>query len=107
MPWDGVVEWIGRTVDGATDAIWGFVQDAAVGLMSIVTAMIGVLPDAVDLNLPDLSGWVRGYDMMDRVVPVTEALVAWGIYMAAANAQFLWNLGTRLYHLIPKPGMGT
>lgn len=76
-------------------------------LAGVADGIIALLPDAADLNLPDLSGWLHGYAMLNRFIPVDLALVYFGLYLAAANASYLFNLGVKLYHLIPKPGIGT
>lgn len=99
----GVLDIPGAVV-GALFSVLGKMVDA---LMAVVNVLIDQLPDMPDLGIPDLSGLVRGYAFFNHFLPLDVAIGGILVYLAAANAGFLFRVGVTIYHLIPKPGMGT
>lgn len=89
---------------GAFMGILGGIVDA---LLAVVNAVMGLLPEAGDLGLDVPSGWIIGYTWIDRIVPLHEGLFWMGVLAAASVAPIVFHLAIAVYHLIPKPMMGT
>jgi hypothetical protein len=70
-------------------------------------AIVGQLPEAGDLGIDVPSGWIQGYGMLNTFLPISEALAFALIYVTAITAAFGARLAVLIWHLIPKPGVGT
>lgn len=85
----------------------GWLAGAVNAMAVMADQVVQLLPDATDLGLDGNTGWIAGYTLIDRFLPVHE-MVAWlvvvaGFYVVVTT----WRAGVTLYHLIPKPMMGT
>lgn len=89
----------------------GFIWDPIRAIAEVMAAMADVvvsqLPVAADLGLTPTSGWVKGYAMLNTFLPLTEALTLAGLMVALVVAGIALRVAVMVYHLIPKPGMGT
>lgn len=94
---------------GATlfNAFFAAVQALGDAVFAGIEAMIGALPDAGDLGIEVPTGIVQGYALLNTFLPLAEALVLAGLALAAYGTLFAWRLAVMIYHLIPKPLMGT
>lgn len=100
----GLVASLVGAVVGALFSFLGAVLDFFAGL---VAELLELLPDAADLGLEIPSGWLIGFQTMDAILPLHEALFWFGFMVGLRAAITLWHLAVRLYHLLPKPLMGT
>lgn len=98
---------VGGIVDGVSGFLQNVVAGAIAGIAALADQVVQLLPAATDLNLPDLSGWLTGYALMNTFLPLSEALTLTGTLVAIYSALMLWRLAVKIYHLIPKPLMGT
>jgi len=83
------------------------IQTATDWVFSAVNALLDLLPNAADLGLEAPTGWIRGYNVLDTFLPLHEALAAIAVILGVYVVVFGWRLAVTVYHLIPKPGMGT
>jgi hypothetical protein len=90
-----------------TGVIWGPIGILAGGLFSIADAAIGLLPDATDLGLVIPGGWIYGYSIVNTFLPLTEALAFAGVFVSLIVGGIVFRTAVTIYHLIPKPGVGT
>lgn len=97
----------GAVLSAGGNVFLDVLKSALTFFSGIVEGLIGFLPDMPDLGLEPVTGWVHGYTYVNTFLPVSEALVVAGMYLIVSNAAFIWNLGVKAYHLLPKPGMGT
>ena len=109
---------VGEFLGSVAEGLSGFVGDV-VGVIAgaigaaiswgagLLAEVLGVLPLAGDLGLAVPSGWVHGFAWIDSIVPLHEALVFFGILVGLRAAITLWHLTVSVYHLVPKPFMGT
>lgn len=101
----GVVAALGVGV--LTGFIWGPVQAIAQGLALIADNIVNMLPEAADLGLDASGGWVKGYAMLNTFLPITEALAFAAMFATVIAASMVVRVATWIWHLIPKPGVGT
>jgi len=99
---------VGGLVAGVlTGMIWGPINDLAQNMAKIADGVVEGLPVADDLGLDVASGWVKGYSMLNTFLPVSEALAFALIFVSVKLAILGYRLAIVVWHLIPKPGMGT
>jgi len=103
----GIVGFVGDMVGTAVGAVMGYVGSVVEGLAMVAYRVVELLPDAADLNLTIPSGWLYGYDMLNTFLPISESLALVAIMVAVYAAAVLLRLGGFVYHLIPKPFIGT
>lgn len=73
----------------------------------IAGSVLDLLPDVGDV-MPDVpSGWIMGYATFNSFLPLAEGLAFATIMLTAYAGLGLWKLAVTIYHLIPKPLMGT
>jgi len=94
---------------GATlfNAFFTAIQGLADAVFKVIGSMIDALPDAADLGIDIPDGFVVGYSFLNTFLPLSEALTIAGTALAGYVALFGWRLAVMVYHLIPKPLMGT
>lgn len=90
-----------------TGFIWEPIKFVAENLAKAAQVIISMLPDAGDLGLTTMSGWIKGYTMLNTFLPISEGLAFAAIFATFIAASMAVRLATWIYHLIPKPGMGT
>jgi hypothetical protein len=79
----------------------GFLTNIVAGIVELF------LPEAGDLGLVAPTGLVVGYTWLNTFLPISEAIVFALILLGLYLAGFAWRLFLQVYHLIPKPWMGT
>lgn len=94
----------GLDIFGAFMGIIGGIVDA---LATVANHIVDLLPDMPDLNIPDLSGLVVGYNQVNTWLPLSEAIAGSVLVLAAVNAAFVFRVAVTVWHLIPKPFSGT
>jgi len=75
-------------------------------LLQLVLGFLGdvlsaVLPDGEPLGLPDVSGLLYGYNLLNTILPLSEVLTAIGIMLGVSLAVFLFRLVLTLWHALP------
>lgn len=103
----GLLGFAGDAVGTAVGAVMSLVGSMVEGLATVADALVDQLPDAGDLGLSVPSGWIYGYSIVNTFLPLTEALAFAVVIGAAFVALGVWRLGVTVYHLIPKPFIGT
>lgn len=100
----GIGQDIIGTAVGAAMSWLGFAVDA---MAQAAAEVMNLLPDAGDLGLTVPSGWLLGYGWLDGFLPLHETVAFLGVLVTAAMAVVAWRVAVVVYHLIPKPWMGT
>lgn len=90
-----------------TGWIWEPVKLIAEAFAPVADAVLDLLPDAEDLNLEIPSGFILGFSFLNTFLPLTEALAAIAGFVLIIVAGIGWRIAVTVYHLIPKPGVGT
>lgn len=90
-----------------TGVIWGPIGVIVQGLIGLAHLVIGLLPDAGPLGLAVPTGFIYAFDVLNTFLPLAEALAFVGVLVTAAMAVMTFRLAVTIYHLIPKPGIGT
>jgi len=104
---DGIVSFGGDVIGTAVGAVMSWVGNVVNGLASVVAGILGYLPDATDLGLSIPSGWLVGYAWLNGFVPLGEMIAFIAILAAAQLGPIVWHSLVTVYHLIPKPFIGT
>jgi len=104
---EDITDTIGGLFHGLADVAYGLVSGLVDALASLVAQVLSFLPDAADLGLSTSSGWIRAYGLLDTFLPLHEALGYATILAGVITAGILWRLAVTIYHLIPKPFVGT
>ena len=97
----------GEVAGTILNAFFGAVQAIGDAVFAAVGGVINVLPNAADLDLHVPSGVIGAYNFLDAFLPMHEALAFGAIYIGALLAIAAFRLAVTIYHLIPKPLMGT
>lgn len=114
----GVLASITLTDGGPVDVVIDVVGSLLGVVFTVIGAIVGVfaqmvanildlLPDATDLALEIPSGWLYGYSWLNGFVPLSEMLAFAVILAGAQLVPVVWRSAVTLYHLIPKPMIGT
>jgi hypothetical protein len=103
----GILGLGGDIISTAVGAVMTFVGSVVNALAALADHAISILPDATDLGLSVPSGWIYGYTFLNTFLPVSEALAMVGIFTAIVVGGILFRLAVTVYHLIPKPFVGT
>jgi hypothetical protein len=90
-----------------TGLIWGPVGEAVKALAAVADGVVGLLPDATDLGLSIPSGWLHGYTLLNTFLPLSEALGLISVILVVVTAGLAARIAVVVWHLIPKPGVGT
>jgi len=90
-----------------TGWIWGPINEVAKVLAAVAGVVVSMLPDAADLGLTIPGGWITGYTWLNSFLPLTEALALVSIFVGIMLALLAFRVAVIIYHLAPKPGMGT
>ncbi len=90
-----------------TGIIWGPVGEAIKVLASVADGVVAKLPDAGNLGLTVPAGLIYGYTIMDTFLPLHEALTLVVGIVALIVAGITLRVAVMVWHLIPKPGIGT
>lgn len=108
---DVLISWLGARVGDASatiaQVIFDFIKSVVGGLMDLVGSIISGLPNAGDLGLTVPSGWIQAYSWFDTFLPLHEALGLVAMFVGIYLAIFSVRVAVFVYHLIPKPLMGT
>lgn len=75
--------------------------------LGLISNVIGLLPNAGSLSIPDLTGWVPFYSFADQLLPVHEGLQMGALVVGVRLAIFAVQGAAFVWHLIPKPFSGT
>lgn len=103
----GIAGLVGGVAETAVGAVMQWLGLAVEGMATIAAGVINLLPDAGDV-VPDIpDGWIVGYAMLNTFLPVSEALAGAGLLLGIYAALGVFKLAVVVYHLIPKPLMGT
>lgn len=97
----------GDIINTAFGAFMSFVGSAVNAVAGLADHVVALLPDATDLGLSIPSGWIYGYSILNTFLPLSEALTAVAIFTAIVVGGIAYRLAVTVYHLIPKPFMGT
>lgn len=103
----GLLDIAGDIINTAVGAVMSFVGSVVDGLAVLADAAVDLLPDTPDLGLDIPSGWIYGYTILNTWLPLTEALTMAGVFTAIVTAIIAFRLAVTVYHLIPKPFVGT
>jgi len=76
-------------------------------LLDGISGLVQGLPALPELPLPDLSGFIPAYNWLNAVFPVTEGLEAAAVLVAVIVAGTVIRAAITVWHVIPKPFMGT
>jgi len=98
---------VGGLVDGLAGGFDLIVGGLIDGLARLAQQVVELLPEASTLALPDMSGWLLGYNWLNSFLPVGEALGYAGVMLAIYGGILVYRLAVVVYHLIPKPLAGT
>jgi len=90
-----------------TGWIWGPVNEVAKAVAAVAGVVVSLLPDAADLGLSIPGGWITGYTWLNSFLPLSEALGVVTIFLGIMLALLAFRVAVIVYHLIPKPGIGT
>lgn len=104
---DGLLGFAGDAVGTAVGALFSFLGQVVDALAALAAHVLSILPDATDLGLSVPAGWIIGYQFMDAILPLHEALWMFGFLVTLRSAITVWHLAVTGYHLIPKPAVGT
>lgn len=102
----GLLGTLGDVVGTLVGALFAALGEVVNALAELVDGIVDLLPDAPDLGL-ELGGFVYGFGIMDSFLPLHEALAYAVVLFGAANAGLVFRTAVTIYHLIPKPGVGT
>lgn len=103
----GLLSLGGDVVGTAVGAVMGFVGSVVDGLAEVAASLVALLPEAGDLGLEIPAGFVLGWSIFNTFLPLTETFAMLGVLVLASIAPIVWHLGITVYHLIPKPFVGT
>jgi len=98
---------LGGAANTAVGAVMGWLGTAVEAVAQLALSVVEKLPDATDLGFSIPSGWIYGYSLLNTFLPVSEALAIVLIFTAIAVGGTIFRLAVTVYHLIPKPMMGT
>ena len=98
---------LGGLVGTAANIVWAPIKAVVDGLAAVADGVVSMLPNATDLHLSIPSGWLIGYSWVDSFLPVHEAITAAGMFVTIVTGLFVFRVAVLIYHLIPKPGIGT
>jgi hypothetical protein len=90
-----------------TGFIWDPIKVIAQALAGVADKAVQQLPMASDLGLSTTAGWIKGYTLLNTFLPLSEALTLVSVYVSVITAGMLFRVGVIVWHLIPKPGVGT
>lgn len=97
----------GDIVGTAVGAVMGYVGNVISGLATVAASVIALLPEAEDLGIVIPSGFVQGYAIFNSFLPLGEAFAMMASLVVISVIPIAWHLGVTIYHLIPKPFVGT
>jgi len=103
----GLLGLAGDAVATAIGAVMGWLGTAVEAVAQLAMRVVALLPDATDLGFSIPSGWLHGYAMLNTFLPLAEALAIVLVFTGVAVAGTLFRIAVVVYHLIPKPMMGT
>lgn len=103
----GIAGLTGAIAETAVGAVMSWLGLAVQGMAVIAGGVIDVLPDVGEVLPTVPSGWLSAYAMMNTFLPLSEALALTGVLVGIYAALGAWKLAVTIYHLIPKPLMGT
>jgi len=103
----GLLGMAGDAVGTAVQAVMSWLGSAVDAMAGVAAEVIELLPDATDLGLSIPDGWLVGYTWLNGFLPLSETLTWLGVLLTVAVAVTTWRVAVTLYHLIPKPWMGT
>jgi len=103
----GLVSLAGTVASTALGAVMAWLGRLVNVMGAVAAGVLSFLPDAEDLGLEIPGGWLVGYSWFNEFFPVAETLVWLGVLTAAMVIPVVWHLAVTVYHLIPKPWMGT
>jgi hypothetical protein len=94
---------------GATlfQAFFTAVQAIADAVFAGIGGIVGTLPMADELDFEIPSGVILGYALVNGFFPLDLTIQLGAAYIGALVAIFAFRLAVLVYHLIPKPMMGT
>jgi len=104
---DGIVSFGGDIVGTAVGGVMSWIGNVVNGLAEAVAGVLAYLPDATDLGLSIPDGWLVGYAWLNGFVPLGEMIAFILILAAAQLGPIIWQSLVTVYHLIPKPFIGT
>lgn len=115
---DSIVDFVGGIVGGILDiggdivatavgAVMSWLGTAVEAMAAVAENVIDLLPDAADLGLEIPGGWIYGYSIVNTFLPISEALAFVAVFTVLVIGAVAFRLAVIVYHLIPKPLMGT
>ena len=103
-----ISEEAGKLISGFFMAVLGFFGDVVRGFTDVVMGwVVDALPDADPLGAPSLDGILVGYVWANGFLPLDAGLAVSGMLVTAMVAKFGLRLSITIWHLVPKPFMGT
>lgn len=103
----GLLGLAGDAVGTAVQAVMSWLGTAVEAVAQLAMHVVDLLPDAADLGLTIPSGWLHGYALLNTFLPISEALTAITLFTTVVVGGIAFRLAVTVYHLIPKPWMGT
>jgi len=97
----------GEAAGTALGAAMSFVGSVVDGLAEVAASIVALLPEAGDLGLSIPSGFVLGWSIFNTFLPLTETFAMVTVLVVASVVPIAWHLGVTVWHLIPKPFVGT
>jgi len=103
----GLLGLLGDAASTAVGAVMSWLGTAVEAVAQLAMRVVQLLPDATDLGFTIPTGWLHGYSMLNTFLPLSEALAIVLVFTAVAVAGTAFRIAVTVYHLIPKPLMGT